>query len=125
MRTGYYTGHKADHGVPVRTSVGAPHWWKGDLIQIRRLTPYGAFGHDDWQERYAARLDRIDPESLRQRLDDLSAEHGGRPLVLLCHCKQRADCHRDLLARWLEERGFGPVPEAGEVQTTLDLGGQS
>ena len=31
-------------GVAVRTSVGSPSWWKGELEHIRRISPYGVFG---------------------------------------------------------------------------------
>ena len=113
LRTSYYARWRPEHGVAVRTSVGTPRGWTGPLEHIRRITPYGAFGHDDWRERYEARLDRIDAAELAQRFADVSTRHDGRPLVLLCFEKDPADCHRSVLAAWLAEHGLGPVREVG------------
>ena len=115
--TSYYAGYRPEYGVAVRTSVGSPRWWEGDLEHIRRISPYGVFGEAEgaeYERRYIERLDQIDLESLAQRFAEISARHDSRPLVLLCFERDPADCHRSMLARWLEARGFGPVPEAGE-----------
>ena len=48
--TSYYTGFKPETGVAVRTSVGTPRWWKGDLEHIRRRSPYGVFGQAEGAE---------------------------------------------------------------------------
>jgi uncharacterized protein YeaO (DUF488 family) len=131
LLTGHYGGYRPGMGVAVRTSVGTPKWWQSALEHVREVTPYGIFGHtDEWSEYrrlYVARLDRIDTTVLLRRFNDISARHGGRPLVLLCFERDRRRCHRSLLADWLEAHGFGPVPEArlsGETpaQMTLDSG---
>jgi hypothetical protein len=118
LATSYYAGFKPEMGAPVRTSVGTPKWWRGELEHIRRITPYGVFGiedPDEYKAAYVARLDRIDVADLAQRFEEISAKHGGRPLVLLCFeslTKPDQWCHRRIAADWLEEHGFGPVPEA-------------
>src|SRR3954468_13373472 len=115
LATSYYGGYQVEYGVPVRTSVGTPRWWKRELEHVRRITPYGVFGQAEgaeYERLYLARLDQIDVNSLAQRFADISARHDNRPLVLLCFEKNPAECHRSLLARWLEAHGFGPVPEA-------------
>ena len=129
LLTGYYGGYRPDVGVAVRTSVGSPKSWTGPLEHVREVTPYGVFGRDlpwpEYEAAYLARLARIDVTGLLRRFDDLSARNGGRPLVLLCFCGDRSRCHRSLLSRWLQQHGFGPVPEvclAAETPAQLTLG---
>ena len=125
LRTGYYGGYRPEYGVPVRTSVGSPRWWKGELEHIRRVSPYGVFGQAEgaeYERLYIAKLDTLDAGSLAQRFAEISARHDNRPLVLCCFEKDPADCHRSILARWLEAHGFGRVPEAQpSTQMALDM----
>ena len=74
----------------------------------RRITlPYTALRSKDWQRLYVERLDQIDVNDLAQRFADLSARHDNRPLVLCCFEKNPAECHRSILAGWLEAHGSG------------------
>jgi len=51
----------------------------------------------------------------------VTTRHDGRPLALLCFEKARSECHRSLLADWLERHGFGRVPEAKPAQMHLEV----
>lgn len=105
LRTGRFATFKPDQGVPVRTSVGYPRFWRhGALPHARAVTP--TTRKTDPGDREAAyRLD------LSAHADDVLAElaaiaraHPGRPLVLLCFEENPADCHRSWLAAWLHDR---------------------
>ena len=48
--TSYYAGYRPEYGVAVRTSVGSPRSWEGDLEHIRRISPYGVFGEAEGAE---------------------------------------------------------------------------
>jgi hypothetical protein len=124
LATSYYAGFHTSMGVPIRTSVGTPKWWRGELEAVRRLMPpYAALHIEDaakFERLCVERLDRIDVEDLYERLESLSTRHGGRRLVLLCFERDPAECHRSILARWLTDHGFGPVPE---VEGQLELPG--
>jgi hypothetical protein len=60
---------------------------------------------------YRERLDQIGVDRIEQRFREVSAEHGGRPLVLLCFERDRGDCHRGTFAGWWQERTDEVVPE--------------
>jgi len=115
LYTSYYASPawREQRLVAVQTSIQRPRWWQGDIDHVRRITlPYAALHADDWQRLYHERLDKIDTNDLRARLDEISARHQGRGLALLCFEKDASQCHRSILARWLTDHGFGPVPEA-------------
>lgn len=104
--------------VPVGISRGNPRWrtpyryrklW--DLAPSRET-----FAIEDpgaAEESYRAGLEEIGVERIEGELRRLSSEHGGLPLVLLCHEDVHAgqDCHRRWFARWYEQQTGTPVPE--------------
>ena len=51
-----------------------------------------------------ARLNRLGIDLYLERFAEISAEHDGRGLVLLCFESAGAFCHRRVPARWLEEQ---------------------
>jgi uncharacterized protein YeaO (DUF488 family) len=52
-------------------------------------------------------------------LRDLNVENADHDILLLCFEKERAHCHRGLVAAWLQEtRGIG-VPGLGDESVTL------
>jgi hypothetical protein len=78
---------------------------------------------EDWDEyRRSYRkevLDILDPDTVFR---DLNADRAGHNIVLLCFEKDRAHCHRGLVAEWLHETKGIMVPELGGesgVQLTL------
>ena len=47
--TGRYAKFRPDLGVPIRSTVGYPRFWRhGQLIHARDITPYGVFGRGTW-----------------------------------------------------------------------------
>src|SRR5690349_18780961 len=87
--TGRYQTWRPDHGVPIRTTVGAPKFWRGpDLIFVRELAPFGVFGKglptDEGRARY---LDRLDQHAVTivEQLAEIAEAHPGQQLVILCY----------------------------------------
>jgi hypothetical protein len=104
-----------DDLVKVRTTRGAPRWRLAfALDRCAELTPSReVFGAENWKERYVSQLDGIGVERTRRRLEDISARHGGRDLVLLCFEDVLAgeDCHRRSFAQWWFDKTGEEVPE--------------
>jgi hypothetical protein len=126
MTPALYTARYADFdprwGVPVRITVGRPRRFPHELEQLLELAPYGRLfkieDRDEFEPAYRARLDLKFPQpaQLRARLAEISARHGGRPLVLLCYERIGADndretwCHRRCAARYIRSRLGVPLP---------------
>ncbi|MBA2443511.1 MAG: DUF488 domain-containing protein [Rubrobacter sp.] len=69
---------------------------------------------DDWDRftrLYRNQLDELGVDHIVGELRRVSEEAGGLPLVLLCHERDPADCHRGLFADWYEQHTGNPVPE--------------
>jgi hypothetical protein len=115
--TGRYQAWRPEHGVPVRTTVGRPRFWRGpQLVDGRVLAPYGLLGKGlsdaECRERYWARLDdRAD--LVVQGLADIVRQHPGQTLVLCCFedVTKGQECHRRWFATWAERRLGIVVPE--------------
>jgi len=101
--------------VPVGISIGKPKFPLGyECIYLREAAPWGLreiADHDEFSERYVARLNRLGIDLYLQRFAEISDEHDGRGLVLLCFEPAGVLCHRRVLARWLEEQTGQEVPE--------------
>lgn len=126
LYTNCYHHWKPEHGLPVQTSVGNPKYWRGPVMnQIRRLTPFGLLGEiskEVYESRYIARLEKAGVPALRERFRQLSAAHGGKPLVFLCYedlSKSGKWCHRSMFARWWTEQTGVEVVELGKKSTQL------
>jgi len=95
---------------PVGISRGTPKFRTGYRYKLaRELAPSReAFGLADPQEfeaAYRAGLEEIGLDAILGKLEGISKESGGLPLVLLCFEALPANCHRGLLAKWLREHG--------------------
>ena len=80
--------------------------------QIFRLEDRDAFS-----ALYTQQLDSVGYENVLRELEQISQEHDGRGLVLLCFEDIRLPgkwCHRRLFAEWWERQTAEPVPELGE-----------
>ena len=117
LRTGRYQTWKPEHGTPVRTTVGAPKFWRGALVAVPQLAPFGIFGQrmseDDFRRRYLARLDRYGGE-IMTALTAIARSRPGTQLVLLCFDdieQAGVFCHRTWAAEWMQERHGIEVPE--------------
>ena len=95
--------------VKVAITVGKPRGPVGfEFVEFNWLAPYGRlFRIDDRGEftvAYFQKLDRIGVAAIRKRLQEISAQHGGKDLVLLCYENLK---------------GGGVVPSAS-IQSLLD-----
>jgi hypothetical protein len=108
--TGRYQAWKPGDGVPIRSTVGYPQFWRhGPLWHVTGITPYGVFGKvlddDTARAAYRNRLDHH-AEVILASLAEVARRHPGQPVVVLCfedvHTGQ--DCHRRWFAEWFEER---------------------
>jgi hypothetical protein len=105
-------------GVPVAITLGRPKFPLRYTLEheARRLAPWGLFDVKDPAEftrRYRERLDRLDLDALVAKFEAISAQHGGRRLVLLCYEDVHAGqlCHRRVFSDFWQERTGQRVPE--------------
>jgi hypothetical protein len=119
--TGRYATWNSDHGVPIRTTVGTPRFWRhGPLVFIKELAPFGIFGQglpvDVARTRYRDRLE-AKADQFVAALADVARQHRGERLCVLCfedvHAGQ--DCHRRWFAEWFQQRFGMEVPEVMDV----------
>ncbi len=118
-----YFAKGAKHPGAVSITRFPPKWYTGHrylpLAPKPEMLKIG-----DWEEyrrRYREEiLAALDPDAV---LWDLGVEGAGHDIVLLCFEKERAYCHRRLVAEWFRETKGIRVPELGvddtAVQTTL------
>jgi hypothetical protein len=123
--TGRFQTFEPAMGVPVRSTVGVPRFWKhGEMDHARDATPYGIFGSAlDDEAAWLAYLERLDRRSgqLVGFLADVARRHPGQPVVVLCFEDVHAGqvCHRRWMAEWFVERFGLTVPEVLPRQTTF------
>jgi hypothetical protein len=115
--TSRYQTWRPSDGVPIRSTVGAPKFWRGpELIHLREITPYGVFGKgldpDEASHLYRARLDRH-ADKIITDLAAIARQHPGQALVVLCYENVHAgqSCHRRWFAEWCHQRHGLVVPE--------------
>lgn len=131
----------ADDFVPVKISRGAPASLPGELIRslarVKALEPAvmlqecgdGDAGWAEFKRLYVDQLEEFGVDLIRRQIHSI-AHHTDLPLVLLCHCRCRANCHRGLFAQfWEQQTGqevhewdpqlHRPEPEPENVQECL------
>jgi hypothetical protein len=125
--TGRYQSWKPGDGVPIRSTVGAPRFWRhGAMPHLREITPYGVFGkglgHAAARAAYRTRLDQH-ADAIVASLADLARRHPSQALCVLCFEDVHAgeQCHRRWFASWFEERHGLVVPELPAEQPPLPL----
>lgn len=112
-----------DDLVKVGITLGRPRFrtfYEWEWLSL--LAPPGwLFGENDqrtFRQKFRAAV--LDPnrDAILEALREVSDRHGGCDLVLLCFEDLRRPgwCHRQVVGEWLEEQGFGPVPELGEEE---------
>lgn len=111
-----YTSRWADKSLahlrcqPVGISRGVPRWKMPYRYKlVRELAPDDrTWAEEDWSrfgDEYRRQLEELGLEAIVGKLEKISKEAGGLPVVLTCFEKDPADCHRGLLASWLRENG--------------------
>ena len=104
-----YFASKAPAEFKVCIAKGIPKHFKGRSIPS--LAPSNPFVRD-WRSAYKRDLDERFSSLLAIRnflLDEVEAVGG--PLILCCYEKDRATCHRGVLADLLKELFDGGIPE--------------
>ena len=102
--------------TPVGISRGVPRWRTPFRYRmLRMLAPsreiFGIEDPEEFEVAYTAQLDEIGSEKILQALERINAEHGSKPLVLLCWERPGEPCHRRLWASWWFEQTGQEVPE--------------
>jgi hypothetical protein len=114
--TGRCQTWRLGHGVPVRTTVGAPRFWRHpDLEFARTLAPYGVFRQglpdDEARRLYLSRLDARADEVVAE-LAGIARRHPARPRS--CSATRTSTSARSApawAAEWLGLRFGVEVPE--------------
>jgi hypothetical protein len=122
MLTARFSGFQRARGVPVRTTVGAPRFWRsdsmGDLVVIAEIAPHGVFRNrklpelEDQERAYLLRCDDF-ASDIVHRLAETARAYPGETLCLLCFEDVHAGqvCHRRWFAEWFEKRYGIAIPE--------------
>lgn len=102
--------------VPVGISRGVPRWPLPFRYRVARLlapsrATFALEDDADFEREYLRELEEAGVEKIGDLLRRLSDEGGGRPLVLLCWERDRADCHRRMFAEWWFEQTGQRVEE--------------
>lgn len=117
--TGRYQDRRlndADHHC-VRTTRGAPRFrlaysLDAELEEIK--PPPHVFGLTElaqFRPRYEAHLREVGAQRIQSRLQELEAQAGDRPVMLLCFCdlESASFCHRRVFAWWYAKQPGGRV----------------
>lgn len=125
LATCSYKAFDPSMGVPVRTSVGYPRFWRKTapaLEYVPELAPFGKVDGVDLRKiddravfdvHYRARL-AANGVTIVEKVVDLSRGREGIPLVFLCYedvHDPTTFCHRTTAGLWLHEQLGLDVPE--------------
>ena len=117
LMTSYFARSAEEPGA-VSIARFPPKWYTGTRY-LPLAPPAALLQIGDWDEyrrRYHEEvLSVLDPDAV---LRDLGVDGALHDIVLLCFEKERAHCHRRLVAAWLYETRGIRVPELGEESCT-------
>ena len=118
LKTSYFAKSSREPGA-VSIARFPPKWYTGS--RYLPLAPSAdMLKIVDWDEYRLQYKDEIlsvlDPEVV---LRDLGVNGSDHDILLLCFEKERAHCHRGLVAVWLQETRGIWVPELGDESVTL------
>ena len=117
LKTSYFARSAREPGA-ISIARFPPKWYTGtrylplapppELLKINNW--------DGYRRRYSDEvLSVLDPDLV---LRDLGVEGADHDIILLCFEKERAHCHRGLVAAWLYQTRGVTVPELGEESIT-------
>jgi hypothetical protein len=124
--TSYWSNPDLRHTDAVKVSISRGDW-KGARFRYRKAWPL-APSRETWGFRgdaegftasYLGQLETRGVSEIRDLLQRISDEEGGRDLIPLCHERDPAECHRSLFASWWREQTEQEVPELGDAETRL------
>jgi len=118
LKTSYFAKSAREPGA-VSIARFPPKWYTGarylplaptaDMLKILDWDEYRLHYHDEI-------LSVLDPDEV---LRDLNVENTDHDILLLCFERERAHCHRGLVAMWLRETRGILVPELGDEPVIL------
>lgn len=108
--------------TPVRISIGKPKSGAGLQVQEKylKLAPNGNLFYalkskkislENYFVKYREQLNKLDAAKTVKELNEL-----GEDVALLCFCKHRCNCHRNIVAEWLKDELELNVLEFGTRQ---------
>jgi hypothetical protein len=125
LYTSYWSCPILRHTDAVKVSIsrGVPRWPLPFRYRVARLlapsrATFALEDDVDFEESYVAGLEEIGVEKIGDLLRRLSDEGGGQALVLLCHERDPAECHRSMFARWWQQQTGQVVEELQRCGST-------
>jgi hypothetical protein len=117
-------GIKESGLVPVAITLSTPKWPLGYEVaaQLKLLAPPGYLFHENdeavFTRKFRHHLYKVGVEAIRQALEQITADNGGRDIVLLCW--ERVDrpgdwCHRRVFAKWWQDQTGELVEELEDL----------
>lgn len=100
----------------VSIAVGNPRYsvpYK--IVNANALKPYGVFRKyhgEEYKIKYFERLESFGVEEIRKELEKVSEGHEN--VILMCHEKDKNQCHRVMFAEWWERKTGEKIEEYGE-----------
>lgn len=122
----YFAGQKKmelDDTAYMSIAVGNPRYpvpYK--IINLDILKPYGIFRvyhGEEYRKKYYERLDSYGVEKIRKTIDELREGHEN--VILMCHEKNKYECHRQMFAEWWKERTGEEIEEYGEKKVSAKM----
>lgn len=117
--TSYFAKHKKgadDKTAYLSIAVGNPKYEVPyEIIDIKILKPYGIFGKyhgEEYKKKYFERLNSYGVDKIMHEIERLSK--GKENVLLMCHEKNKMDCHRSMFAEWWLEQTGEIIEEWGE-----------
>lgn len=111
--TSYYAkiARVKEPAVLIRISTSKPDWFPKLTIDMKDLYPgwdlvndikKGLITWEEYTQRYQEKLSRLDKERILDELRTLAERYDPLPIVLLCYERPTDNCHRHLVADWLD-----------------------
>lgn len=100
----------------VSIAVGNPRYsvpYK--IVNLGLLKPFGIFRvyhGEEYKQKYFERLDGYGVEKIRRAIEEASEGHEN--VILMCHEKDKNECHRSMFAEWWLKNTGEVIPEYGE-----------
>ena len=117
--TSYFAKHKknAEPDIAyISIAVGNPKYpVEYDIVDLNVLKPFGIFrkySGDAFKEKYFELLDRYGVPRIRREIERAKGQH--ETALLMCHEKDKNDCHRSMFAEWWLLRTGERIDEYGE-----------
>lgn len=85
------------------------------IVNLGLLKPFGIFKvyhGEEYRQKYFERLDSYGVEKIRKAIEEASEGHEN--VILMCHEKNKNECHRSMFAEWWLQKTGEIIPEFGE-----------